>query len=161
MDVVSITEYIESAFADIHIVKAWGETSLFYNPHRKLLRGIYFVTIKEKNGPNDRASNLDRSEVFRLNIGISKLTYRSLFGQQPSRPHAGGVVDTGHDFASLDRLFPHPVYGWMSWVAVLNPSATTFEDVKPLLLEAYGLAVAKFINRTSTGTLTCSSSKSS
>jgi hypothetical protein len=114
MDVVSITEYIESAFADIHIVKAWGETSFFYNPHRKLLRGIYFVTIKEKNGPNDRASNLDRSEVFRLNIGISKLTYRSLFGQQPSRPHAGGVVDTGHDFASLDRLFPHPVYGWMS-----------------------------------------------
>lgn len=153
MDVVSITEYIESTFADIHIVTAWGETSFFYNPNRKLPRGIYFVTIKEKNGHNDRASNLDRSEVFRLNIGISKLTYRSLFGQQPSRPQAGGVIDTGHDFAALDQLFPHPVYGWMSWVAVLNPSATTFEDVKPLLSEAYGLAVAKFINRTSTGTV--------
>ena len=53
MDVVSITEYIESTFDDIHIVTAWGETSFFYNPHRKLPRGIYFATIKEKNGPND------------------------------------------------------------------------------------------------------------
>ena len=53
MDVVSITEYIESTFADIHIVTTWGETSFFYNPHRKLPRGIYFATIKEKNGPND------------------------------------------------------------------------------------------------------------
>jgi len=76
--------------------------------------------------------------------------------QQPSRPQAGGVIDTGHDFAALDQLLPHPVYGWMSWVAVINPSATTFEDVKPLLSEAYSLAVAKFINRTSTGTMTCS-----
>ena len=106
MDVVSITEYIESTFADIHIVTAWGETSFFYNPNRNLPRGIYFATIKEKNGPNDRASNLDRSDVFRLNIGISKLTYRSLFGQQPSRPQAGGVIDTGHDFAALDQLLP-------------------------------------------------------
>ncbi len=53
MDVASITEYIESTFDDIHIVTAWGETSFFYNPHRKLPRGIYFATIKEKNGPND------------------------------------------------------------------------------------------------------------
>lgn len=147
MDIVSITEYIDSTFADIHIVKAWGETSFFYNPDRKLPRGIYFVTIKEKNGHNDRASNLDRSEVFRLNIGISKSTFRSLFGQQPSRPQAGRVVDTGHDFTALDQLMPHPVYGWMSWVAVLNPSATTFEGVKPLLSEAYSLAIAKFTNR--------------
>lgn len=63
MDVVSITEYIESTFADIHIVTAWGETSFFYNPHRKLPRGIYFATIKEKNGPNDRASDLGSKKI--------------------------------------------------------------------------------------------------
>jgi len=134
MDVVSITEYIESTFDDIHIVTAWGETSFFYNPHRKLPRGIYFATIKEKNGPNDRASNLDRSDVFRLNIGISKWTYRTLLGQQPSRPQAGGVIDTGHDFAALDQLFPHPVYGWMSWVAVLNPRPPRSRPSSPCYL---------------------------
>ncbi len=148
MDVVSITKYLDTTFPDIHRVSAWGETSFFYNPHRKLPRGIYFATIKEKNGQNDRASDLDRSDVFRLNIGISRWTYRSLFGQQPSRPQAGGVVDTGHDFTALDQLMPHPVYGWMSWVAVLNPSATTFEAIKPLLSEAYDLAVGKLTKRT-------------
>jgi hypothetical protein len=86
-----------------------------------------------------------------LNIGISKLTYRSLFGQQPSRPHAGGVVDSGHDFTAIDQLIPHPVYGWMSWVSVLNPSAATFEAVKPLLWGAYRLAVDKFAKRTEQG----------
>jgi hypothetical protein len=89
--------------------------------------------------------------VFRLNIGISKLTYRSLFGPQPARPAAGGVVDTGHDFTVLDQLLPHPVYGWMSWVSVLNPTAATFETVKPLLVEAYDLAVGKFAKRVAGG----------
>lgn len=151
MDVVSITDYIESTFAGTHIVAAWGETSFFYNPDRTLPRGIYFATLKEKDGQNDRASNLNRSDIFRLNVGISKLKYRSLFGQQPSRPQAGGVVDTGHDFTALDQIIPHPVYGWMSWVSVLNPSAATFEAVKPLLMEAYGVAVSKYRERIGLG----------
>jgi predicted DNA-binding protein (MmcQ/YjbR family) len=35
----------------------------------------------------------------------------------------------------------------MSWVSVLNPSAATFDKVKPLLSEAYDLAVGKFAKR--------------
>jgi hypothetical protein len=52
-------------------------------------------------------------------------------------------VDTGHDFTVLDQLIPHPVYATQSWVSVLNPSAATFEAVRPLLDEAYGLAVKR------------------
>jgi hypothetical protein len=51
--------------------------------------------------------------VFRLSIGIGKATCRSLFGPPPARPTAGGVVATGHDFTSLDRWMPHPLYGRM------------------------------------------------
>jgi hypothetical protein len=149
MEITSISQYITDTFADIHPVAAWGETSFFYNPGRQLPRGIYFATLKEKDGDNDRASELLRPAVFRLNIGVSKPTYRSLFGPQPGRPVAGAVVDTGHDFTALDCLMPHPVYGWMSWLCVLNPSATTFETVKPLLGEAYDLAVTKFAKRVS------------
>lgn len=147
MDASSISRYISSTFADIHPVAAWGETSFFYNPGRKLPRGIYFATLKDKDGDNDRASNLQRLGVFRLNIGISKPTFHALFGVHPARPAAGGIVDTGHDFTALDELLPHPVYGWMSWVCVLNPSSATFEKIKPLLAEAYGLAVSKFAKR--------------
>jgi hypothetical protein len=147
MNVSSIAQHIVKTYPHIYPVAAWGETSFFYNPDQQLPRGIYFATIKEKDGANDRASNLDRTDIFRLNIGISKSTYVSLFGPQPSRPRAGGVIDSGHDFTALDQLIPHPVYGWMSWVCVLNPSSATFETVKPLLSEAYVLAVAKLTKR--------------
>ncbi len=39
---------------------------------------------------------------------------------------------------------PHPVYGRMYWVCVLNPSKATFaKEVQGLLAEAYALAVDK------------------
>jgi hypothetical protein len=149
MDESSITHYINDAFTSIYPVAAWGETSFFYNPGKHLPRGIYFATLKNKDGDNDRASDLSRPGVFRLNIGISKASYRTLFGPQPARPAAGGVVATAHDFTALDQLLPHPVYAWMSWVCVLNPSLERFETVKLLLAEAHELAVAKFVKKLS------------
>ena len=60
---------------------------------------------------------------------------RSLIGsvQRQRDRRLVGVVQTGHDFSQRDRILPHPVYGWMCWIAVLNPSHETFEEVKPLL----------------------------
>ncbi len=86
-----MAKHIVGSFADIHHISAWGGTSFFYNPAGKLPRAIYFVTIKDKDGDNDRASNLQRPGVFCLNIGISKPTYRVLFGPQPVPPAAGGT----------------------------------------------------------------------
>jgi uncharacterized protein DUF6194 len=43
---------------------------------------------------------------------------------------------------------PHPVYGRMLWVCVLNPSDETFETkVRQLLAEAYDLTVSKHKRR--------------
>jgi len=147
MDAAAVTAHIATTFADVHPVSAWGETSFFYNPGRALPRGVYFATLKEADGDHDRASALHRPGVYRLNIGLSKPTFRALFGTIPARPPAGGVVATGHDFTALDTLIPHPVYGWMAWIAVLNPSASTFATLGPLLDEGYRLAVGKFEKR--------------
>jgi hypothetical protein len=147
MESTAVSQYITDTFAGIHPVSAWGETSFFFNPDKQLPRGVYFATLKFKDGENDRASNLQRVAAFRLNLGISKSSYRALFGPQPARPPAGGVVATGHDFSASDVLMPHPVYGWMSWVCVLNPGAVVFETLKPLLAQAYGLAVDKHAKR--------------
>jgi hypothetical protein len=147
MEESTIAGYICENFPGIIATAAWGETSFFYNPGKALPRGVYFATLKAKDGDNDRASDLNRPSVFRLNIGVSKATYHRLFGPPPARPAAGGVVDTGHDFTALDTLLPHPVYGWMAWVSVLNPSPATFGLVKPLLVEAHALAMAKFGKR--------------
>ena len=54
------------------------------------------------------------------------------------------MVGLPYDFAALNELTPHPVYGWMGWVQTLNPSAARFAELQPLLREAYALAVKKF-----------------
>jgi hypothetical protein len=116
---------------------AWGDTFFIYDPDRDLegSRRFPFATIVTKDYADfDAASNLNRPGAFRLNIGVSKQTYRSLFGED---------VEGGHDFTALDRLLPHPVYGKNHWVCVLNPSAATFESLKPLLTEAYDIAVKR------------------
>ena len=42
------------------------------------------------------------------------------------------------DYAALDTILPHPVYAKQHWIAVLNPSRRTFDEIlKPLLAEAH------------------------
>ncbi|MGL6161198.1 DUF6194 family protein [Microbulbifer sp.] len=147
MEKEKISNFVLERYTGIVLTNAWGEQSFFYNPGRKLPRGVYFATLKDKDGENDRGSSLDREGVYRFNFGASKESYRRLFGEQPGRPPAGGVVETGHDFTQLNRILPHPVYGWMSWVCVLNPDSEVFESLLPLLDEAYALVVRKFEKR--------------
>lgn len=123
---------------------SWGETSLFYNPGRLLPNGVYFCTVKERDGANDRASRLDRPGVFRVTLGLPNDRYEELFGPRPARPPKGGVVATGHDFADTDVLMPHPIYAWMGYVQILSPSATSFRDLEPLVVEAHRHAAARF-----------------
>ena len=143
----AIVASVLSRYPGVVEVSSWGERSVFYNPGRVLPRGVYFLTVKEHDGPNDRASRLDRDGVYRLNIGVGTAAYVRLFGPKPARPSKGGVVATGHDFTERDVLLPHPVYAWMGWVCVLSPSAETFERVKPLIDEAHRLAATTFDQR--------------
>ncbi|HLH25188.1 MAG TPA: DUF6194 family protein [Chloroflexota bacterium] len=151
MDPDAIIQYIRDTFADVDVLTvtegiAAGDTFFMYDPDQRLdpKHRFPFATIVTKDyGDFDCASNLNRPGVFRLNVGVSRDTYRSLFGPPPAPPGAGVPVSTGHDFTTLDQLLPHPVYAPQSWVCVLNPSAETFESVQPLLAEAYQRAVAR------------------
>ncbi len=135
MDEMAIRQYISQAFAGVDVVDASGGTFFFYGPDRKLP----FATLTTSD-EYDRASNLSRPHVFRLNVGVSKQTFQSLFGAGTAL--SGGAGKKGdYDFTALDRIMPHPVYGKMHWVCVLNPGAATFKKVRALLAEAYDLAV--------------------
>ncbi|MDV4168237.1 DUF6194 family protein [Rhodovulum sp. FJ3] len=144
----SIIAYLLDRFEGTRVVEAWGERSIFYNPSLMLPRGVYFATVKEKDGENDKASHLDRAGVFRLNVGTTKPLFLKRFGPPPSRPGKGGVVDGQWDFTAADTLTPHPVYGWMSWVAVLNPSNETLTDMSEIVEAAFGKAKASFEKKT-------------
>ena len=148
MQADELIEYALETYDGVILTEAWGERGLFTDPDRKLARGTYFVTVEEADGPNDTASDLDREGVYRVNLGISAESFRSHFGGAPERPAKGEAVATGHDFAALDEILPHPTYGWANWVRVLNPSRETFEELKPLLDEAYERARAGFERRT-------------
>lgn len=140
----NIIELLTSQLSGVVPKSSWGETSLFYNPGKLLPNGVYFCTIKEKNGDNDKSSELDRESVFRLSIGVGKTNYEQYFGTTPKRPEKGGIIDTGHDFTKLDELMPHPIYGWMSWVQILSPSKSSFDSILPLIKDAHANAVIKF-----------------
>ncbi|GAA0476053.1 DUF6194 family protein [Parasphingorhabdus litoris] len=128
----------------VNVVQAWGETAFFHNPGDRLPRGTYFATIKEKDGENDQGSHLDREGVWRLNIGTPVKAFEELFGPRPPRPAKGKTVEGPWDFTELDRLIPHPSYGWIGWIAVLNPSIGTWARCKPLIAHARDKAIATF-----------------
>lgn len=148
MDEAEITRYITSTFDGVQIDTSTPDTFFFHDPDRK----FPFATVVTRDNEYDHSSNLDRPSVFRLSIGVSKQTYQSLFGAGPSGRGIGDVGDTVHDFTVLDKLLPHPVYGRMYWVCILNPSATTFQTaVQPLLAEAYEKDVSKYAKRGARG----------
>jgi hypothetical protein len=147
MDQELIIDYIRERFTGVDIVRpqrgdeapaiAWGDTFFIYDPARNLeaQRRMPFATIVTKDyGEFDRACDLDRDGVFRLNIGVGKEVYRSLFG--------GAAAE--HDFTALDQLMPHPVYASQSWICILNPSHVTFATLQPLLADAYSQAVRRY-----------------
>ena len=113
--------------------------------------GATFFSLDENNWPNyativttnehdeGAPSNLARRGAFRLNIGVGRETFERLVGSMEAP-----------DYASYDRILPHPVYAKQRWIAILNPSDATFEGVvSPLIAEAHDrLAAAHARHRT-------------
>ncbi|MEM7271389.1 MAG: DUF6194 family protein, partial [Pseudomonadota bacterium] len=84
-----IADWLSGRYDDFTRKEAWGERTWFVNPGRVLPSGVYFLTIKETDGPNDRASRLDREGVWRLNIGLPRPVFEARFGSPPTRPAKG------------------------------------------------------------------------
>ena len=147
LTVEEIMDLIKNKYKGIVEGYNWGERGLFYNPDGRLPKGIYFMTFKEKDGKNDSASNLNRGNRYRLNVGIPRSTFIALFGTIPKRPKAGHTVDTGHDFQEENVVMPHPVYGWMAWIAIINPTREKFESLKSVIDEAYINVINKWKKR--------------
>lgn len=128
----TIVKFITSEFEGVEVEEANGDSFFFYDPTHMMP----FATLVRSN-VNDDASELDREGIFRLNVGVSKETFTTLFNDGSG----------SYDFAALDTIMPHPVYGKMNWICVLNPSTSTFEEVKVLLVEAYERSVRRQRNR--------------
>lgn len=131
-----IAQYILDTFPGVESTTNFGYTFFFYGSERMLP----FATIASSGNEYEGISNLDRPGVYRLNIGVRRQTFQSLFG--PDRVDLGTL-----DYTALDRIMPHPDYAAQYFICVLNPSKATFERVRTFLAEAYELARARDARR--------------
>lgn len=136
MNESSVTNYITKRFPGVETTTAFGYTFFFYKSDHMLP----FATLISSDQEHDQISNLDRPGVFRVNIGISRETFQSLFG-------TAKVDVSNYDFTALDVIMPHPEYAPQNFICVLSPSEATFERVRSLLTEAYEIAVRRFNRR--------------
>jgi hypothetical protein len=76
-----ISRYITETFEGVDVVADSGNSFFFYNPDSNVPpdHRFPFVTLVTSD-LYDQFSNLNRPSVFRLNIGVGKQTFRSLFG---------------------------------------------------------------------------------
>lgn len=136
MDETFITNYITSTFDHVETAVNMGYTFFFYrNDHMHA-----FATIASNGNEYEQVSKLDRPGVYRLNIGVSRETFRSLFGTKKINPG-------NYDLTKLDTLLPHPEYSSQSFLCVLSPSEATFETLRPMLAEAYDIAMDRYNRR--------------
>ncbi len=98
---------------------------------------LSFVTIANSDNEWDSVSNLSREGVFRVNIGISKETFKSLIVKSD---------DQLIDYSALNTFLPHPEYAQQNFICILNPSGENVQTTKKLITEAYAIA-AKRHNR--------------
>jgi hypothetical protein len=132
----AVVDYIMKTFPNVETTMAYGYKMFFYNSDRKLS----FATLISSDYDYDHISNLNRPGVYRLNIGVSKQTFQSLFGTDK-------VNVKDYDFTTLDVIMPHPEYAQYHYVCVLSPSEEIFEKIRSLLAEAYDIAARRYASQ--------------
>jgi hypothetical protein len=125
---------------------AWGDSFFYYDPDGTAAdRRMPFATIVTKDYDGfDTASDLDRPDVFRLNIAVGRTRFEELLGYPPA---AHAERSAGLDHTVVDQLIPHPVYASQGWVAILNPGEATAELARTLLAEARDRAAQRHRRR--------------
>ncbi len=136
---------------DLRLEPYYGERSIFYNPRGIAPLGVLVASVKEQDGPNDKASELWRPGVYRLCFCVRPETFVRRLGAPPPRTPKAVVEPGEHDPAALDTLAPHPVYGCMHWVQILSPTAASLEALRPLIDESLELARARWRRRDDAG----------
>ncbi|GAA2635735.1 DUF6194 family protein [Actinomadura fulvescens] len=114
---------------------SWGDTFFYYAPDGIVPTTQPFATIVTKNYPGDESSRLDRPGTFRVNVSAGKDAFAHWTGHTPRDD-----VD--------DTVTAHPVYGSVSWLAVVNPGPRTETATRDLLRTAHQLARARHQRRT-------------
>jgi Family of unknown function (DUF6194) len=121
---------------------AWGDSFFYDAPDGQVPHNVQpFGTIVTKDYPDDTRSALDAEGRWRVNIHVGKAVFTELTGEDPRS-------FTWDDFATADAVMPHPVYGSLCWISVVNPAERTMATVLDLLHRAHADARTRAGRRT-------------
>lgn len=133
MNINEIKTYIFQNFEHVNVVESDGDLFFMYEKNKKRP----FATIVTKDNEYDSTSNLNREGFYRLNVGLDKDTFVPMFGGLTNKKGFEAYLNVGIDFTKEDTILPHPTYGAMYWVCVVNPSKETFKSMKKYLELSY------------------------
>lgn len=116
---------------------AWGNRFFFAGDDRRMP----FATIVDTDVPGwDELSRLHRPGVHRLNVQLGRREFERRFGFPPARLEERR---DRFDFARLDVLLPHPLYGGQGWGCILNPTPRSLPTIDALLAQAHAKAARR------------------
>jgi len=114
---------------------AWGDTFFYFAPDGRMPQHTQpYATIVTKDYPDDTASQLDSPDRWRVNIHVDRAAFRELVGEDPRH------LSLARDHSAVDVVIPHPVYGPLGWIAVVDPGPATIDTVVRLLRDAHEAA---------------------
>jgi hypothetical protein len=121
---------------------SWGDVFFYYAPDGVVPNSQPFATIVTKDYPDDDTSRLDRPGAFRVNVSAGAAEFLTRTGHHPKDSAAPAI-----DPSTPDVLIPHPVYGTLGWLCVVNPGPRTTSTIQDLLETAHGLARRRYQRR--------------
>lgn len=126
-----------------------GDWFVFYDPDGVTVPERRFPFLTLVTGDRyDAASHLDRDAgTYRVNLGVGRLAYESLFGPAPREAVGDHVIDTGADYTATDTVMPHPFYAPLHWVCVVNPGPRTRDHLASLIEAAHADAARTYVTR--------------
>ena len=115
---------------------SWGDVFFYVAPDGEVPAGQPFATITTKHYPGEPDAGLDHPGSFRVNIAAGRR----------GRSRVADADDEAGP-ATPDRVVPHPTYGELGWVAVVDPGERTRAQVLALLQAAHAAALARWRRR--------------
>ena len=108
---------------------------MYYAPDGRIPQhGQPYATVVTKDYPADTASDLDPQGRWRVNVHVDRRTFARLTGEDPR------ALTMSRDFSAPDVVNPHPVYGHLGWVCIVNPAERTPATVLELIRSAHEAA---------------------
>ncbi|WP_147917452.1 DUF6194 family protein [Ruania zhangjianzhongii] len=111
---------------------AWGDVFFYFSADGEIPPGQPFATVITKDYPHEPAWQREAHSI-RVNIHVGAPAFAELLGYAPGER-------SGPEPSAVDVLMPHPAYGELGWIAVVDPGTRTSAIVTEQLGAAYRAA---------------------